>query len=110
MTTDAFKQYLAELSAEYRDGLPGKLAEVDGLWQTFIAEGTSAELLHALQRKLHTLAGSAKTFGFAGVSVAARAAEEFLDPFTTGGTLPDSVARDVLVQLLDALRQSASIQ
>lgn len=106
MSSDAFKQYLAKLSAEYRSGLPGKLAEIDALGQAVIGGGANMELLADLQRKLHTLAGSAKTFGFPAVSTAARAAENFLDPICDSGAMPGDAERGSLGTLLDALGKS----
>jgi HPt (histidine-containing phosphotransfer) domain-containing protein len=61
----------AELAAqlsEYRAALPSKLERIESL--------AAAGDLKALARELHTLAGSAGTFGLPKVSAAARAAEE----------------------------------
>ncbi len=58
---------LEELRAEYRAELPAKLAHIKGL----LHEGRIKEL----HRALHTLAGSAGTFGLPAVSEAAREAE-----------------------------------
>ena len=61
---------LDALLAEYRNSLPEKLARIDA----FLAAGHRAGLL----RELHTLGGSAGTFGLAQLGEAARAAEEHL--------------------------------
>ena len=58
---------LEELQAEYRAELPAKLAHLKAL----LAAGRWKEL----QRALHTLAGSAGTFGLPAVGDAAREAE-----------------------------------
>jgi HPt (histidine-containing phosphotransfer) domain-containing protein len=58
---------LEELQAEYRAELPDKLARLRAL----LAEGNLKEL----HRALHTLAGSAGSFGLREVGEAARAAE-----------------------------------
>ena len=68
MSTDAFKAKLAALNAEYRDALPGKFADIDALW----AKHADARALAELHRLLHTMAGSAKVFGFAALGAAAR--------------------------------------
>lgn len=58
---------LDELRAEYRAELPAKLAHLKAL----LARNQMKEL----QRALHTLAGSAGTFGLPAVGEAAREAE-----------------------------------
>ena len=58
------------LLAEYRANLPQKLAQMEELFLS----GRIAEL----RRELHTLGGSAGTFGVPEVGDAARAAEECL--------------------------------
>jgi HPt (histidine-containing phosphotransfer) domain-containing protein len=109
MDKDEFRRQMEVFSAEYRASLPGKLAEVDALW-TQIADGaqqpdTCSELL----RRLHTLAGSAKTFGFPDLGTAARTAETFLAPYCRDGLLPQDGDRHAFSRLLAALRQSAAV-
>jgi HPt (histidine-containing phosphotransfer) domain-containing protein len=58
------------LLAEYRAELPQKLDAMEALW--------SAGRIPELRRALHTLAGSAGTFGLPQVGDQARAAEECL--------------------------------
>ena len=62
---------LDELRAEYRAELPGKLAHLKAL----LAQNRMKEL----HRALHTLAGSAGTFGLPAVSEAAREAEAYCE-------------------------------
>lgn len=62
------------LLAEYRRELPPKLARLE--------EHFAAGRFTELRRELHTLAGSAGTFGLPQVGEAARAAEDYLE--TTG--------------------------
>ena len=57
--------------AEYRRALPAKLEHLKALW--------SARELPELHRAVHTLAGSAGSFGLREVSEAAREAEAYLD-------------------------------
>lgn len=74
MTTPRGNPLRAELDAllaEYRRGLKARLAKLHELF--------AAQRLRELQRELHTLAGSAGTFGLPEVSAAARAAEEYLE-------------------------------
>ena len=71
---------LDELRAEYRCELPAKLERLQQLW----AAQNLAELRHAV----HTLAGSAGTFGLRTVGEAAREAETYLDAW--GPALDDA--------------------
>ena len=107
MTAEAFKRQFEALSAEYRSGLPRKFAELDGLWRD-LAGGTAApDRLADLQRELHTLAGTARTLGVAGVSEAAAAAESFLEPYGKRRKLPPSARHAEFQRLLEALKQAA---
>lgn len=62
---------LDELRAEYRRELPAKLDKLNALW--------GARQLPELHRALHTLAGSAGTFGLRELGESAREAETYLD-------------------------------
>jgi len=79
--------------AEYRATLPQKIDRLDRL----LKDGGIAEL----RRELHTLAGSAGTFGLPRVGAAAQAAENFL-----ARELNDA-RRIELERLLGALRHEA---
>ena len=75
---------LDELRAEYRRELPQKLVRLQQLW--------AAHNLPELRRAIHTLAGSAGTFGLKSVSLAAHEAETYLDAF---GPALDNAQLDV---------------
>jgi HPt (histidine-containing phosphotransfer) domain-containing protein len=102
VSAEAFRRQIEALSTEYRVGLPDKLAEIDTLWRA--PPGREAELLRAL----HSMAGSARTFGVKGVSEAAAAAEIYLAPFCERGRTPNAAQRAEFERLLDALRRSAA--
>ena len=82
--------------AEYREQLPQKLARLESLF----AGARFGELM----RELHTLAGSAGTFGLPRVGEAASAAEAYLD---SCGSTPDSGQRAELARLLGLVRQAS---
>ena len=102
MDADEFKRQLEALNAEYRAGLPAKLAEIDVLW------ATSAATDAALLRALHSMAGSARTFGVKGVSEAAAAAEHYLAPFCEGGAELKAAQRAEFERLLQELKRVAA--
>ena len=107
MSPDEFRKQIEALAAEYREALPARLAGIDAVWSELRDGSRRPERLAALQRELHSIAGSARTFGVAGVSEAAAAAEAHLEPFLPDGALPDAGQRDAFVHLLDALKDAA---
>lgn len=98
---------LAALSAEYRAKLALRLNAIDALAAELAGAEADARRLQDLRRELHTIAGSAKTFGLPAVSDAARAGERCLDPICDAGQLPDAAQWEALKTLLAALREAA---
>jgi len=88
---------LEELQAEYRRELPQKLETIAVLW--------SARRVAELHRALHTLAGSAGTFGLPQLSAAAREAESYLEAC---GPALDARQQAGFQQLFDAVVASAA--
>lgn len=84
---------LAALRSEYRAALPARLERIDSL--------LAAGRLKELERELHTLAGSAGTFGLAAVATAASAAQELL--------AESPLDREELERLLRVLRHEACV-
>jgi HPt (histidine-containing phosphotransfer) domain-containing protein len=70
---------LAALRAEYRAALPQRLQAIEQLRAALAAGTLPAGQRLELQRQLHSLAGSGKTFGLPEVSATARAAEALLE-------------------------------
>lgn len=97
---EGFEDVMKALAAEYRDKLPARLAEMERLWG---ASESDAAALVTLRRELHTLAGSATTFGLPALTAAARAVEHRLDPVVDQGAALD---RTALRALLDGVRAS----
>ena len=87
---------LDALLAEYRAHLPATLARIDAL----LGEAKYRELA----RELHTLAGSAGTFGLPAIGAAAAAAEAYLEACGAG---PDNRQRAQLQQLLARIRHAS---
>ncbi len=108
MSDDDFSRMMAALSAEFRQGLPGQMATVDRLWQRLSSGHTEAASMAELIRTLHTLAGSAGTFGLAEVGAAAAAAESGLETYREAGAVADEAGRAEISRVLEALRRAAS--
>jgi len=98
---------LAELAAEYRSNLTPRLDALEALHAELAAGQGDAGRIQDLRRELHTIAGSAKTFGLPAVTDAARAGERFLDPFCDAGKALATAEWAELKTLLEALRQAA---
>ena len=107
MDSDEFKRQMEAFSADYRASLPAKMAEIDALWGMLAGGAQQPEACSELLRKLHTLGGSAKTFGFPALGTAARAAENFLEPYCRDGAMPHAADREAFGLLLRTVRQGA---
>jgi HPt (histidine-containing phosphotransfer) domain-containing protein len=105
---EALARLLAEAGAEYRRTLPGRLAEIEVLWLAKAKGTLPAEKFEELQRLVHTIAGSARTFGLPAVSEAARALELAIS--SSDGPAENMPADGVerARKLVEALKQSAS--
>jgi HPt (histidine-containing phosphotransfer) domain-containing protein len=98
---------LAALGAEYRANLAPRLDALEALAAALARGQGDAEDLRTLRRGLHTIAGSAKTFGLPAVTDAARAGEAFLDPWRDTVKPPGAAEWAELDRLLAALRAAA---
>ena len=99
---------MALLRAEHRCDLPAALLGVESLWRELAAGSAPPERLMELQRQLHSIAGSAKTFGLPQLTESARAAEDFLEPFGAAGSLPGAAEQAQFGCLLHALKRAAA--
>lgn len=75
----SFQDRFAALQRDWQSQLPGKLREAQERLDACSATPQDEAGLEALHRLLHTLAGSAGTFGLAELGVQARAVEHELD-------------------------------
>ena len=66
-----FEDFLARQRADYGRALPARVAGAREAWQR-AAASRSDDDYRTLEREAHSLAGSAGTFGFPAVGVAAR--------------------------------------
>lgn len=98
---------LAALAAEYRANLAPRLDALDARAASLGGGEADAAPLKELRRELHTIAGSAKTFGLPAVTDAARAAEHYLDPICDTGQPFGPPELKALKTMLAALRQAA---
>lgn len=96
MSEDPF----AEVRAEYRASLPPRLERIERLLASLADGSASATQRRELERELHSIAGSGKTFGLPAVSAAAKAAETLLEQ---PGEPDWEQARDLVARIRNAL-------
>ena len=73
-----------KLRREFRGSMPAKLRRMRSLWERIDCEEPDGDALELLNRELHTMAGSAGSFGLPLVSKAAAAAEGALGGLKAG--------------------------
>ena len=106
MISQLHRQFLDEVSAEFKSGLAARLSRIDRLWQALALDPVAEKDIVDLRRELHSLAGSAGTFGLPALGETARAAEDELDSFAGNGGVPLEKKRATLKHLLEALRRA----
>ena len=96
---DSLQEKLRALEAVFLQKLPSKFDEIIAALESFQNEPGNTDALAVLHRHLHTMAGSAGTFGFGELGVQARVFESKLKPWLTNGRPGDdelnAFARDV---------------
>ena len=92
-----------ELRAEYRRGMPEKLARMEKLWALVAGSRAVGPPLRELCLELHTVAGSAGSFGLPEVSTAALAAENHLIASSSIG----AAERAAMDRLLEEMKKVA---
>lgn len=70
-----FQEKLSQLAATYAESLPGKMDEIEAMWNRLL-ENWSLQAAQDLHRFVHNLASTGKLFGFPELSTAARALEQ----------------------------------
>lgn len=85
---------LAQLNAAFAAGLSKRLSDIETAMQAFMREPHQRAHLESLHTLLHSLAGSAGTFGFDELGRRARQFEYRCDPWLNGEAIdPSDVAR-----------------
>jgi len=103
MTFQKLGKEFQELRDEYRRGMPEKLERVEKLWAIVSASKSAGRPLLELCRELHTVAGSAGTFGLPELGEAALAAETHL----TGADSVGDAGRQQMSRLIEELKKAS---
>jgi HPt (histidine-containing phosphotransfer) domain-containing protein len=99
-----FEQFLEQQRADYQRVLPEKVGQLQVLWRAAAAGAEAAQPLAELERLAHTLAGTAGTFGFRELGLAAKALELLLQP--QAGPLLTPTRRSEIAQAIATLQAS----
>jgi chemotaxis protein histidine kinase CheA len=105
---DDLSRELEALSVEYRASLPQRLSDIDGAWSAVRRGEGDAESVRVVLRNLHSMAGSALTFGMPELGRAAAAAEDWIEPYHERAEVPPASAQAAFEPLLHAVRQAAA--
>jgi HPt (histidine-containing phosphotransfer) domain-containing protein len=105
---EEFKRDLDAVAAEYRQGLPRRIVEIESLVRALARDAVAPSRLADLKRELHSLAGSGRMLGVPAVSASAAAGESFLEPFCRQGTIPGVDEWAQFEPLLEALKRSVA--
>ncbi|HEU4325577.1 MAG TPA: response regulator [Roseiflexaceae bacterium] len=95
------------LREDYLRRIPQKIDDLRALWQQAAAQG-APDLLQAVFRMAHSIAGSGATYGVPQLSVAAGSLEARLQELIDSGLPPDSAACAEVEALLAALEQAGN--
>jgi chemotaxis protein histidine kinase CheA len=104
---EALRRELEATVAAYRASLGPRIAALETLRAGLAGAQAPPAAVAELHRELHSIAGSGRTFGLAGVSEAAHAAEVFVERRCAAGRAPDAAAWEALKALLHDLKRAA---
>jgi diguanylate cyclase (GGDEF)-like protein len=99
------QERLNALRVTFAAGVSGRLDEMDALWKALRSEDPPASGLETLHRMVHSLAGTAGTFGFTSLSVVARSVEHLLAEAAESGEAPTPEAESAVTEGLARLRE-----
>jgi len=103
------EEKLKALRDTYGAQLPSKLAEVTEFWAHLCEQSWDWTITENLHRSVHTLAGSAPTFGFTDVGQNARKVEHVLKEWIANQTSPTESERHTISALITTLTNVTTI-
>lgn len=104
---EAFQEKFRALQQDWQTLLPSRLKEAGERLQACRERPDDTQALADLHRLLHTLAGSAGTFGFAAIGERAKAAENELEPLMASA-MRSAADFDGAARALEALHEAAA--
>jgi DNA-binding response OmpR family regulator len=95
---------LVDLQQDYASRLPGKIIELEKVWERIQRQSNAKKDLALLRRKVHSLSGSGTTFGFKEISDYARQIELLVDMIISEGEKTIALRKNKINELLDNMR------
>ncbi len=90
-------------------GLPERMQEISDAVDACVAQPGEATVVAILHRYLHSVAGTAGTFGFQELGARARALEIDLEPALLGGPVAVQVLQDKVPELRNYLEWARTV-
>ncbi|TAN40376.1 MAG: diguanylate cyclase [Nitrospirae bacterium] len=87
---ETVREKLKGLRKVFEAQLPGKILQIEGAWDGMFRDGWDPQKAEETAQLLHTLAGTAGTFGYTSVRGAARALEAMLRTAVKDGVAPST--------------------
>ncbi|MEN9203551.1 MAG: diguanylate cyclase [Thermostichus sp. DG_1_6_bins_120] len=103
---DQIQEQMQALQAAYAEKIGKRVLEIKQSWEQLVQDEWSPENLRTLHRRVHSLAGSGATFGFAYLSTIARTLEILLTSILETGNPPIALQRIQVQALLSSLNQA----
>ncbi len=97
---------LKALRMSYHDNLPRRMMEIESSWLSLLAGNVSSDVRHVFHRLVHSLAGSAGTFGYDEISQKARQLEHVIQRMIENNL---SLSDDLVVQVATNLTELKQI-
>ncbi len=107
-SNESVRGKLKELRAAFSEQLPKRIRQIEDAWAALLRDGWDPERAENLARLLHTLAGTAGTFGFSAARGAARNMEAQLKSIIKSGAVPDKETMPSIGDHLTALKAGTS--
>lgn len=107
MRNDQINQKLQALFVAYKKNLPGKMERIEGLWVDLLQQWDERGFKD-FHREIHSLCGSAGTYGYTALGGSARQLEIYLKPLLMQSLLSDEEKHNItslLSQLKNTLAQ-----
>jgi chemotaxis protein histidine kinase CheA len=105
---EGVQNQLEKLKKKYAAGLPEKVARVEEQIAAFLAAAWSEEVCFATYRQIHSLAGSAGTYGFGELGTTARTGEHLIKASLEGKTALGEPQRKELAGVLSKMKVLAA--
>lgn len=100
------QEMLQLLRQNYVANLPGKLNQIEIIWQDLQQAGWKIEIVQKLHMMVHKLAGSGASYGFPTLSEVARNLEVYMEGSLEDQAPPDAEWQSKLGQMLANLKQA----